>query len=66
LTLHIFLSYVAFLDWKVYHVNIIAAYLHGLLEEDIYIVISDSVEGSGSGCFWKLRKALYRLKQAGR
>ena len=30
------------------------------------MVISNGVEGSGSGCFWKLRKALYGLKQAGR
>ena len=56
----------AFLDWEVHHVNVIAAYLHGPLEEDIYMVISDGIEGSGSGCFWKLRKALYGLKQAGR
>ena len=56
----------AFLDWQVHHVNVVAAYLHGPLEEDIYMVIPNGIEGSGSGRFWKLRKAFYELKQAGR
>jgi len=36
LTLCIFLSYMAFLDWEVHHVDVVATYLHGLLKEDIY------------------------------
>jgi len=65
-TLQIFLSYIAYLDWHLYHVDVIAAYLHGPLDEDIYMTIPDGVENSSSGRYWKLKKALYRLKQAGR
>jgi len=66
LTLCIFLYYVAFLDWEVHYVDVIAAYLHRPLEENIYMDIPNSVEGAGSKRFWKLKKAFYRLKQAGR
>jgi len=57
---------VAYLDWELHHVNIVAAYLHGPLDEDIYMTIPKGIEGSSSGHYWKLRKALYSLKQAGR
>jgi len=65
-TLHIVLSYVAHLDWHLHHFNIVAAYLHGPLDEDIYMTIPNGVENSGSNHYWKLKKALYGLKQAGR
>jgi len=48
-TLQIFLSYIAYLDWHLYHVNVVAVYLHGPLDEDIYMTISDSVENLSSG-----------------
>jgi len=63
-TLWIFLSYIAYLDWHLYYVNVIAAYLHGSLDEDIYMMIPDSVKNSSSGCYWKLKKTFYGLKQA--
>jgi len=65
-TLRILLSYVAYLNWHLHHVDIVATYLHGPLDEDIYMKIPDGVENSGSGHHWKLKKALYGLKQAGR
>jgi len=65
-TLQIFLSYIAYLDWHLHHVDVVAAYLHGPLDEDIYMTIPDGVENSSSSCYWKLKKALYGLKQARR
>jgi len=65
-TLWIFLAYVAYLDWDLHHVDVIAAYLHGPLGEEIYMTIPEGIENSGSGHYWKLKKALYGLKQAGR
>ena len=56
----------AYLDWDLHYVDVIAAYLHGPLEKEIYMAISDDVENSGSGHYWKLKKALYGLKQARR
>jgi len=65
-TLWILLSYMAYLNWHLYHVDVVATYLHGPLDEDIYMKIPDGVENSGSGRHWKLKKALYGLKQARR
>jgi len=65
-TLRIFLSYIAYLDWHLHHIDVVAAYLHGPLDEDIYMTIPDGVENSSSGRYWKLKKAFYGLKQAGR
>ena len=65
-TLWTFFSYVAYLDWELHHINIVAVYLHGPLDKNIYITISEDIEGSGSGHYWKLKKALYGLKQARR
>jgi len=39
---------VVYLDWELHHVNIIAAYLHGPLDENIYMTIPEGVEGFGS------------------
>ena len=65
-TLRIFFSYIAYLDWYLHHVDVVAAYLHGPLDEDIYMTIPNGVENSSSGRYWKLKKVLYGLKQARR
>ena len=56
----------AYLDWDLHYVDVIAAYLHGPLDKEIYMAIPDGVENSGFGHYWKLKKALYGLKQIGR
>ena len=66
LTLCTFFSYVAYLDWELHHIDIVAAYLHGPLDEEIYMTISEGVKGFNSGHYWKLKKVLYGLEQAGR
>jgi len=62
----IFFSYVAYLDWGLHHIDVIAAYLYGSLDKEIYMIIPEGVEGFNSGHYWKLKKVLYGLKQARR
>jgi len=66
LMLRTFFSYMAYLDWKLHHINVVTAYLHGPLDKEIYMTIPESVKGFNSGHYWKLEKVLYGLKQAGR
>ena len=61
-TLQVFLAYVAYLNQDFYYVNVIATYFYSPLDEEIYIVILDSIENSGSDYYWRLKE----LKQAGR
>ena len=65
--LRIFLALTAFLNLKLHQVNVVGAYLQGDLDEEIYMKVPDGLaEKYGSGQkFWRLKKALYRLKQAG-
>lgn len=45
--------------------DIATAYLNRELEEELYMLPSDSVKVPKGHC-WHLRRSLYRLKQAGR
>jgi len=66
-TLWVFLALVAYLDFKIHQVDIVAAYLQGDLDEEIYMTIPEGVSKFGSGGqYWRLYKVLYGLKQAGR
>jgi len=61
------LALAAFLDFEIHQVDVVAAYLQGELDEDIYIEVPEGVEKLDSGGhYWRLKRALYRLKQAGR
>jgi len=55
------------LNLELHQVDIVGAYLQGDLDEEIYMKVPDELaEKYGSGQkFWRLRKALYSLKQAG-
>jgi len=65
-TLWIFLAYVTYLYWDLYYVDVVTAYLHGSFDKKIYITIPDGIEHSESSHYSKLKRALYRLKQAKR
>jgi len=53
-------------DWELHQVDVRSAYLQGDLEEEVYMRVPDgAVKPGKEGWLWKLRKALYRLKQAG-
>ena len=66
-TLRVFLSLAAFLDFDIHQIDIVAAYLQGDLDEEIYMEVPKEVlHLRNEGRFWRLKKALYGLKQAGR
>jgi Reverse transcriptase (RNA-dependent DNA polymerase) len=53
--------------WKLYQLNIKLAFLNGVLKEDVYVEQPQGFEIEGEEeNVYKLRKALYRLKQAPR
>ena len=58
-----FLALIAYLDFEILQVDIVAVYLQGDLDEEIYMTISEGVSKFGSGGqYWQLCKALYDLK----
>ena len=65
-TLQIFLTLAVFMDYEIHQVDVVAAYLRGNLNKEIYMRVPDRVEKLGLGRFWLLKKALYGLKQARR
>ena len=52
-------------DWEVHHMDVNSAFLHGYIDEEIYI---EHIEGyiSDPSLVFKLNKSLYGLKQAPR
>ena len=53
-------------DWEFRHLDVKTAYLHGDLEEEVYMAVPQGLEDVPEGYVLKLKKALYGLKQAGR
>ncbi|CAB0009199.1 unnamed protein product, partial [Nesidiocoris tenuis] len=53
---------------NIHHFDVTTAYLHGNLEEDIYVKPPEEAINSpgNKGKFWRLKKAVYGLKQSGR
>ena len=64
-TLRLLLAISANFDWEMEQVDIIGAYLHGKIEEDIYMRQPLGFE-DGTDRVCKLKRALYGLKQSGR
>jgi hypothetical protein len=58
------IALVARKKWKLQHLDVITAFLHGLIEEDIYMIIPPGFSNAGMAC--KLKRALYGLRQASR
>ncbi|MDV3181141.1 MAG: reverse transcriptase domain-containing protein [Candidatus Phytoplasma australasiaticum] len=66
-TVRMIIAFVAQQRWKLYQLDVKYAFLHGELKEDIFIEQSKGYEKKGSEhIVYKLKKALYRLKQAPR
>jgi Reverse transcriptase (RNA-dependent DNA polymerase) len=66
-TVRILLSLAANLDWPLHQFDVKNAFLHGDLEEEIYMDIPPGYSYSGSSSqVCKLKKALYGLKQSPR
>nr|GEY72954.1 copia protein [Tanacetum cinerariifolium] len=63
----IFLAYAAHKGFTVYQVDVKTAFLHGLLKEDVYVCQPKGfINVDHPSHVYKLKKALYRLKQASR
>lgn len=65
-TVRLFFSIVAADDLELEQLDVKTAFLHGELEEDIWIAQPPGFEEGGTGLACKLHKAVYGLKQAPR
>ncbi|GJP81073.1 hypothetical protein CLOP_g11253 [Closterium sp. NIES-67] len=64
-TLRVLLAVAAVCKWKVKQMDIVTAFLYGIVEEEVYMVQPPGYE-DGTGRVCKLNKAIYGLKQAPR
>jgi hypothetical protein len=63
-TIRSIISIAARKRWCLQHLDVITAYLHGLLTDDVYMIIPPGFPNAGGIC--KLVRALYGLRQASR
>jgi hypothetical protein len=63
-TLRVFLSMAAALDLEIHQLDVKTAFLHGSIEEELYMKQPPGYVCSDSSLVCKLNKALYGLKQA--
>ncbi|KAG7577529.1 Integrase catalytic core [Arabidopsis thaliana x Arabidopsis arenosa] len=65
-TIRTFLQQVASMDWEVHQMDVHNAFLHGDLDEEVYIQFPPGFRPDDKSKVCRLRKALYGLKQAPR
>lgn len=63
-TVRVLLSFAANLDWPLHQFDVKIAFLHGDLNEEVYMDVSPGFALSQKGIVSKLPKALYGLKQS--
>lgn len=66
MTVRLLLALTAIQGWQVHEVDIINAYFHGFLDEEIYLIPPEGYNKDSDGLVCKLSNTLYGLKQAGR
>ena len=62
----ILISLAAHFGWKMQQLDVKNAFLHGDLEEDVFMELPPSFQERETGTMWKLKKALYGLKRSPR
>ena len=66
-TVHSVIEIAAQHKWKVFQMDVKSAFLNGVLKEEFYVEQPPSYEVAGEeGKVYRLKRALYRLKQAPR
>lgn len=65
-TIRTVLRLVAANNWEVYQMDVHNAFLHGDLEEEVYMKLPPGFRHTHRGKVCRLRKSLYGLKQAPR
>nr|GEV23503.1 hypothetical protein [Tanacetum cinerariifolium] len=67
LVIRLFLTYVSFMDFIVYQMDVNSAFLYGTIEEEVFVSQPPAfVDPEFSGRVYKVEKALYGLHQAPR
>lgn len=64
-TIRLVIAIAALYNWEIHQMDVIAAYLNGNLDEDIYMIQPPGFE-QANDMVCKLNKGLYGLKQSGR
>lgn len=65
-TVRIFLVVATTNSWPIHQLDINNAFLHGFLDENVYLIPLEGYDKALSGQVCKLKKSLYGLKQASR